>query len=412
MASAGFIAPGKHSFAPLSTAAGKTRDASPRLAARRELKQGRAAMTSPADFSQIQDGDDTILRFSGTMTIACIGDMPERLEAVTGERLVLDLAGVDRMDTVGAWLIHRLARSQNARLVGVGRDDAVLLEQVGQADQPVKMRPDRRPPLYRVLGEVGEATSIALRTLLGLLAFFGELLIASWAVITHPRRFRMNAVVQQYEVVGVHALGIVGLMSFLVGIVIAQQGAVQLRQFGAEVFTINLIGRMSIKELGVLMTAIMVAGRSGSAFAAQIGSMKLSEEIDAMRTIGVAPMEALVLPRVLATVLLMPLLGFYASLISILGGGIFSWIDLGIPPVTYIQRIREVVPMTDLYGALIKAPVFGLIIAMAGCFQGMQVEGSAESVGLRTTAAVVQAIFLVIVLDAFFAVFFSAIGWL
>ena len=369
-------------------------------------------MTSPADFSQIQDGDDTILRFSGTMTIACIGDMPERLEAVTGERLVLDLAGVDRMDTVGAWLIHRLARSQNARLVGVGRDDAVLLEQVGQADQPVKMRPDRRPPLYRVLGEVGEATSIALRTLLGLLAFFGELLIASWAVITHPRRFRMNAVVQQYEVVGVHALGIVGLMSFLVGIVIAQQGAVQLRQFGAEVFTINLIGRMSIKELGVLMTAIMVAGRSGSAFAAQIGSMKLSEEIDAMRTIGVAPMEALVLPRVLATVLLMPLLGFYASLISILGGGIFSWIDLGIPPVTYIQRIREVVPMTDLYGALIKAPVFGLIIAMAGCFQGMQVEGSAESVGLRTTAAVVQAIFLVIVLDAFFAVFFSAIGWL
>ena len=201
-------------------------------------------------------------------------------------------------------------------------------------------------------------------------------------------------------------------MSFLVGIVIAQQGAVQLRQFGAEVFTINLVGRSAIKELGVLMTAIMVAGRSGSAFAAQIGSMKLAEEVDAMRTIGVSPMEALVLPRVLATVLMMPLLGFYAAMMAIVGGGIFCWISLDIPPVTFVQRIREVVPMTDLWQTLIKAPVFGLIIAMAGCFQGMQVEGNAEEVGLRTTTAVVQAIFLVIVLDAFFAVFFTAIGWL
>jgi phospholipid/cholesterol/gamma-HCH transport system permease protein len=200
-------------------------------------------------------------------------------------------------------------------------------------------------------------------------------------------------------------------MSFLVGVVIAQQGAVQLRQFGAEVFTINLIGRSSIKELGVLMTAIMVAGRSGSAFAAQIGSMKLNEEVDAMRMIGVSPMEALVIPRVLATVLMMPLLGFYAALLAVVGGGIFCWLSLDIPPVTFVQRIREVVPMTDLWQTLIKAPTFGLIIAMAGCFQGMLVEGNAEQVGLRTTAAVVQAIFLVIVLDAFFAVFFTSIGW-
>ena len=211
--------------------------------------------------------------------------------------------------------------------------------------------------------------------------------------------------------VGVHALGIIGLMSFLVGIVIAQQGAVQLRQFGAEVYTINLIGRSAMKELGVLMTAIMVAGRSGSAFAAQIGSMKLTEEVDAMRTIGVSPMEALVFPRVLATVLLMPLLGFYAAIMAIIGGGIFCWLSLDIPPVTFIQRIREVVPMTDLYQTLIKAPVFGMIIAMAGCYQGMQVQGNAEEVGLRTTTAVVQGIFLVIVLDAFFAVFFTEIGW-
>ena len=247
--------------------------------------------------------------------------------------------------------------------------------------------------------------------MLGLLGFFGALLIAIWSVIRQPRRFRFNAVVQRFEVVGVHALGIIGLMSFLVGIVIAQQGAVQLRQFGAEVFTINLVGRSAIKELGVLMTAIMVAGRSGSSFAAQIGSMKLAEEVDAMRTIGVSPMEALVLPRVLATVLMMPLLGFFAAVIAIVGGGIFCWISLDIPPVTFVQRIREVVPMTDLWQLLIKAPVFGLIIGMAGCFQGMQVEANAEEVGLRTTTAVVQGIFLVIVLDAFFAVFFTEIGW-
>jgi len=235
--------------------------------------------------------------------------------------------------------------------------------------------------------------------------------VASWHLMRNPRRFRINAVVSQFEAVGVTALAIVGLMSFLIGIVIGQQGAVQLRQFGAEVFTINLIGRITLRELGVLMTAIMVAGRSGSAFAAQIGSMKLAEEVDAMRIIGVSPMEALVMPRVIAAVFLMPLLGFYSSLVAIVGGGIFCWISLDIPPITFIQRIREVVPITDMWVGLLKAPVFGLIIAMAGCFQGMLVEGNAEDVGRRTTASVVQAIFLVIVLDAFFAVFFTSIGW-
>src|SRR3546814_308490 len=216
---------------------------------------------------------------------------------------------------------------------------------------------------------------------------------------------------RQFETVGVNALGIIGLMSFLIGIVIAQQGAVQLRQFGAEVFAINLIGRLTLRELGVLMTAIMVVGRSGSAFAAQIGSMRLGEEIDAMRTIGVSPMEALVLPRMLAATILMPVLGFYSSLIAIFGGGIFCWLSLDIPPTTFIQRIREVVPITDLWVGLIKAPVFGALIAVTGCYQGMQEIGRAEAVGLRTTAAVVQGIFLVIVLDAFFAIFSSENGW-
>ena len=192
--------------------------------------------------------------------------------------------------------------------------------------------------------------------------------------------------VHEFETVGVSALAIIGLMSFLIGIVIAQQGAVQLRQFGAEVFTINLVGRLTLRELGVLMTAIMVAGRSGSAFAAQLGTMKLTEEIDAMRVIGVSPMEALVLPRTIAAVTLMPLLGFYSSLIAMIGGCFLAAVSLGIPPVTFIARIREVVPITDLYVGLIKAPVFGAIIAIAGCFQGMQVKSDAEQVGLRTTS--------------------------
>jgi phospholipid/cholesterol/gamma-HCH transport system permease protein len=248
-------------------------------------------------------------------------------------------------------------------------------------------------------------------TMLGLLGFLGATVVVGFTLLRHPGRLRLNAIVQRLEVVGVSALWIIGLMSFLVGIVIAQQGSVQLEQFGMEVLTVNLVGRLTFRELGVLMTAIMVAGRSGSAFAAQIGTMQLNEEVDAMRTIGVSPMEALVMPRIIAAVIMMPLLGFYASVVSVIGGGFLCAVALDIPPVTFIARLREVVPLTDLYIGLIKAPVFGFIIAVAGCFQGLQVRGNAEEVGLRTTAAVVQAIFIVIVLDAIFAVFFTWIGW-
>jgi phospholipid/cholesterol/gamma-HCH transport system permease protein len=213
------------------------------------------------------------------------------------------------------------------------------------------------------------------------------------------------------ELVGVNSIGIIGLMSFLVGIVIAQQGAVQLREFGAEMLTVNLTGRIALRELGILMTAIMVAGRSGSAFAAQIGTMKLTEEIDAMRTIGVSPTEALVVPRVLAAMLMMPLLGFFAAVCAIIGGAVISAFQIDIPFFTFLRRIQEVVPLHDFWVGIIKAPVFGLIIGVAGCYNGMQVKSNSEEVGLRTTMAVVAGIFMVIVLDAFFAVFFSEVGW-
>ncbi len=368
-------------------------------------------MSFEADFTEEQREGEHILCFTGRLTVARLGDVPRRLEDLAAPPAKADISAVDRVDTIGAWLLHRLRRDHGAEIVGASDSAQQLINQVAIADDPAQMRPEEGGFLTRTLDKVGASTLKAASNMAGLLAFFGGLLIAIGGVIANPRRFRVHALIERFESVGVSALGIVGLMSFLIGIVIAQQGAVQLRQFGAEIFTINLIGRITLRELGVLMTAIMVAGRSGSAFAAQIGSMKLAEEIDAMRTIGIPPMEALVLPRVLATTLLMPLLGFYAAFIMIIGGGLLCWVGLDIPPQTYIQRLREVVPITDLWVGLIKAPVFGFIIGLTGCYQGMQVRGNNEEVGLRTTAAVVQAIFLVIVLDAFFAVFFSAVGW-
>jgi phospholipid/cholesterol/gamma-HCH transport system permease protein len=368
-------------------------------------------MEQTVDFHEERDGDLAVLRFTGRLTLARLGDLPKRLEALSAPPARIDLSDVERIDTVGAWIIHKLCGDYGASVVGASDATHLLLRKVAAADKHVKVRPEPITPFLRVLGEVGEASMHALRTMRGMLAFFGAIMIGVWDVIRHPSRFRVNAVVQRFELVGVRALAIIGLMSFLIGVVIAQQGAVQLAQFGAESLTVNLIGRITTRELGVLMTAIMVAGRSGSAFAAQLGTMKLTEEIDAMRTIGVSPIEALVLPRMLATIVMMPLLGFFSMMISMLGGGIFCWIELDMPPITYVQRLQEVIPMTDLWVGLTKAPVFGFIIAMSGCYQGLQVEGNAEEVGLRTTSAVVQAIFLVIVLDAFFAVFFTSIGW-
>ena len=368
-------------------------------------------MASGATIDKERD-DGACYRVSGALTILRAATTERELAAMP-DGMTIDLSDVERMDTVGAWLVYRARRDRGATVVGANKQVAGLLDQVAEADQPVKVTPDKRGGVGGVVEEVGEAVVETGRTLLGLVAFLGATLIGFYNVLKRPtKRFRLNAVVQRFDLVGVRALGIIGLMSFLIGIVIGQQGAVQLEAFGAEIYTINLIGRITTRELGTLMTAIMVAGRSGSAFAAQLGTMKLTEEIDAMRTIGVSPTEALVVPRMMAAIVMMPLLSFYAMILAIMGGGIFVWIALDIPPLTFIQRLREVVPLTDLWVGLIKAPVFGFIIALVGCFQGMLVEGDAEQVGLRTTAAVVQAIFLVIVLDAVFAVFFSSIGWI
>ncbi|MBB3953250.1 phospholipid/cholesterol/gamma-HCH transport system permease protein [Novosphingobium sediminicola] len=357
------------------------------------------------------DGKST-LTLSGVLTIASVGTLDHAMRRENPQFSDLDIAGLEELDTAGAWLVWRLARDAGAQVVGASEKAERLMSAVKCCSGDAPIAPPRAPPLFRIVETVGLVMIGLWRGSGAILSFLGALISALGNVIRHPSRIRWTALVRQTELVGVDALAIVGLMSFLVGVVIAQQGAVQLQQFGAEIYTVNLTGRISLRELGVLMTAIMVAGRSGSAFAAQIGTMKLTEEIDAMRTIGVSPMEALVLPRVMAAVVMMPLLGLYSALIAIVGGATISAFTLDIPFFNFLARVQEVVPLIDLWVGLIKGPVFGLIVAMTGCYQGMQVKGSSEEVGLRTTQAVVQAIFAVIVIDAFFAVFFSEVGWI
>jgi phospholipid/cholesterol/gamma-HCH transport system permease protein len=372
-----------------------------------------------ASFNEIRSPDGgRRLAVSGRLTIRHIAGIVDPLRAIppAGPKLDIDLGGIERIDTSGAWLIHRLQRDWTAagvpaEIVNASPDAERLIAEVAANDIPCPVRPPRGNPVLARLDRIGHAMFHIAANIGDFLAFFGQTLVVMGETVTGRRQLRWNAFIHQCEAVGVNALGIIGLLLFLVGFVVAQQGAIQLRSFGADVFVINLIGRSTARELGILLTAIMVAGRSSSAFAAQIGSMKLNQEVDAMKTIGMSPIEVLVVPRVFAMSLMLLLLGFFGSVMAIIGGGLYCWIALDIPPVSFVQRLQEVTPMSDLVIGLIKAPVFGFVIAMMGCYQGMQVTGNAESVGTRTTQAVVESIFMVIVLDAFFAVFFSALGY-
>ncbi|MAK98657.1 MAG: ABC transporter permease [Citromicrobium sp.] len=361
----------------------------------------------------LEENDDgrTVLRLAGPYLLSNLSQIDSELRKLDAEYDAVDLADVTEIDTVGAWFACQLARKNSVEVINASERAERLIDAVGDSDGDTPIDAPRLPLFQRVSESMGTKIFDAGYGVRNVVGFMGQVLLGFAALARHPRRFRYRALVSQVEKVGVNSLPIIGLMSFLIGIVIAQQGAVQLQAFGAESLTVNLVGRITLRELGVLMTAIMVAGRSGSAFAAQIGTMKLTEEIDAMRTIGIAPVEALVIPRILACVFMMVLLGFYASIMSIIGGAVIADLMLDIPFWTFLYRIQEVVPTYDLWVGLIKAPVFGLIIALSGCYQGMQVHGNSEEVGQRTTKAVVQAIFTVIVLDAFFAVFFTKVGW-
>ena len=245
-------------------------------------------------------------------------------------------------------------------------------------------------------------------TLTGLAGLFGQILEALWGTLKMPPRLRITALVSHMERAGFDALPIVALMTFLIGAVLAQQGAVQLQRFGAEVYTVNMVAITFLREIGILLTAIIVAGRSGSAFAAEIGSMKMREEIDAMRALGLSPIETLVLPRTLALIFTLPLLAFLGDIMGIVGGGVAVWVLLDMPPAVYAMRLQEASDFWTFGVGMVKAPFMALVIALIGCHAGLQVAGSAESVGRQTTLAVVKSIFMVIILDALFAMFFTA----
>jgi phospholipid/cholesterol/gamma-HCH transport system permease protein len=361
--------------------------------------------------SENDEGGVPTLTLHGPLRVYSLNDLETRLETVDGRFDRIDMAGVSDIDTTGAWLISRFADRHGITIVNASEQARRLFAAIGSVSgEEAEIEPEAAF-LTRALGDFGEVVRGWGKGALRAIDFLGEVIVTTGAIIRHPSRLRVKSLVHHMQYVGINSLWIISLMSFLIGIVIAQQGAVQLEQFGAEIYTINLTGRLSMRELGILMTSIMVAGRSGSAFAAQIGTMKLTEEVDAMRTIGVSPMEALVIPRVLASMIMMPLLGFWSAVLAIIGGAFISNFALDIPFWTFLQRTQAVVPITDVWIGLLKAPVFALIVALAGCYQGMQVTSNAEEVGSRTTQSVVTAIFTVIVLDAFFAIFFTEIGW-
>ncbi len=319
---------------------------------------------------------------------------------------IVDASAIGKLDTAGALEILLLA--------GGGADTEVTTKDKSHADlfHVVQKNMGETPPERHVdwlahwLEEVGRAAIQFYHQVVNLCAFFGEILVVFVEACLQPRRFRINAIVRQMYEVWVKALVIVGVLCFLIGVVIAYQGVQQLRQFGAETFAVEAVGISMFRELGVLLTAIIVAGRSGSAFTAQIGTMQVNQEVDAMRTIGLNPVEWLVLPRIMALVISMPMLAFWGDMTGLLGGAVACTIYLDFTFVQFFDRLRDTVGAWHFYTGMIKSPVFGMIIAVIGCFEGLQVRGSAESVGQLTTRSVVESIFCVIVLDAIFSIIF------
>lgn len=355
-------------------------------------------------------------RLVGAVTLANLDAQRTFLEGQSGID-VLDLTGVTELDTAGAWAVASFQATQKTRGRVVVIDNAteaqtLLLQTVANAMPPTRKR-RRRLPHHEagdMLLELGKSVSIFAAGLGQTIGFLGLVLIRLATAALHPSRLRVTALAHHMQEAGLNAVPIVALMGFLIGVVLAFQGASQLEQFGAEIYVVDLIAISILRELGVLLTAIIVAGRSASAFTAAIGSMKMREEIDAMRVLGLDPIELLVLPRVLALLFLLPVLGFLASMAGLVGGALMAWIDLGISPAMFRTQLAANTSVTHALVGLSKAPVFAMIIALVGCYQGLQVEGNTESLGSRTSRSVVVAIFLVIVVDALASIFFSVWG--
>jgi len=374
-------------------------------------------MAPAATILESEEDGTTVLRAEGEWLVVTAADLDRRLhrlEMPKGRHVTVDLSGVDRLDSTGAWLLlrteHELAeRGNRVELSNLQPRFEPLLAQV-RARGVTEPLPHPVPPHYTFVGfmeRIGRVTVILASRLYDILGFTGLVTITLLRLMREPSRLRLVATLVQMEQVGLDAMPIVGLLSFLIGIVMAYQGADQLRRFGAEIYTVNLLGISILRELGVLLSAIIIAGRSGSAFTAQIGTMQVNEEIDAMRTLGLDPIEVLVLPRLIGLGLTLPLLVFFADFMGILGGALMSWLVLGINIPNFLTQLQSAVSETTLWVGVVKAPFFATIIALVGCYEGLHVTRSAESVGRLTTQSVVESIFFVIVTDAIFSIVFS-----
>lgn len=360
-----------------------------------------------------------VLTLSGDWNITSALKLDRQLSQLSFPKgdLTFDMAAVGRFDTTGAWLLDRTrAAAEKAgatvSVQGASDDQMSLLKAVQKAEPKPDPRRAKTPsPLIVMLARAGRAMIHLKDGARDAIGFMGLVIYTFARTAVKPVRLRFTSLVHHMEETGLNAVPIVMLMSFLIGAVLAYQGSEQLQRFGAQIFTVDLIGISFLREIGILLTAILVAGRSGSAFTAQIGSMKMREELDAMRTLGLDPVEMLIVPRILALVITLPLLGFLSGIAGLIGGGVVAVAALDISPIMYVERLQQVVEPRHFWVGIVKAPVFAFLIGAIGCFEGLRVTGSAESVGQRTTQSVVEGIFVVIIADALFSILFVNIGW-
>jgi len=365
-------------------------------------------------------GERLELAAAGSWTAPHAGELEKLVDSVAGEaskakNVSIDMKGVREFDTFGAWLLERLMRQwtstgRETDIVGMPEHDRDLLEEMHAVNRAPPAPPKHENEIVSFLAGVGLAGAEFGRGLIVFAEMLAAIGMATARVLTRPRDFRFTSTVNQLDRVTWQAVPIILLITFLIGGIISQQGIFHFRKFGAELYAVDLVGILVLREIGVLIVAIMVAGRSGSSYTAELGSMKMREEIDALRTMGFDPVEVLILPRIIVLIIALPVLTFLGSMAALYGGGLVAWLYGGISPDIYISRLTEAISLTHFKVGMIKAPFMGLVIGVVACAEGLRVKGSAESLGLQTTASVVESIFLVIVLDGLFAIFFASIG--
>jgi len=365
-------------------------------------------------------GERLELAAAGSWTAPHAGELEKLVDSVAGEaskakNVSIDMKGVREFDTFGAWLLERLMRQWTSTgretvIVGMPEHDRDLLEEMHAVNRAPPAPPKHENEIVSFLAGVGLAGAEFGRGLIVFAEMLAAIGMATARVLTRPRDFRFTSTVNQLDRVTWQAVPIILLITFLIGGIISQQGIFHFRKFGAELYAVDLVGILVLREIGVLIVAIMVAGRSGSSYTAELGSMKMREEIDALRTMGFDPVEVLILPRIIVLIIALPVLTFLGSMAALYGGGLVAWLYGGISPDIYISRLTEAISLTHFKVGTIKAPFMGLVIGVVACAEGLRVKGSAESLGLQTTASVVESIFLVIVLDGLFAMFFASIG--